>query len=321
VSDSALKRWLRIGVIVSAGLVLVVVLGVGATAATTPDCAGCHSGRGSLVADTESGPHGAISCESCHVPADAAGRVVFASRQLFGMTLRVAPGADRSAADVPDGVCLECHKDVLEGVVASRGYLIDHVYCAEGSQCTDCHSSTAHGDSTAWVRSSEMSDCLECHTPLEASEDCGTCHDPRTESERLTAGAWSVTHGSNWRDTHGMGNMATCSACHDESYCTDCHGVSLPHPDRYVTSDHSDEALGDRQACETCHESAFCSDCHGLEMPHPSLFITEHAVQSEELGRAACERCHSESDCTICHVKHVHPGNAAEAARDPGTVQ
>ena len=153
-----------------------------------------------------------------------------------------------------------------------------------------------------------MSACLSCHTAREAAAACDTCHDPHTKSERLAVGgSWQVTHGAQWETTHGMGELGTCAACHARDYCVDCHGVSLPHVERYVESAHSAEAKASPASCTGCHERAFCDSCHGVPMPHDASFVQGHSATVEAETDASCRRCHSEADCTTCHVKHVHP--------------
>ena len=302
------SRVMRIALLSIAGIIVLAAVAVGSTAATSPGCESCHARVDESVASAAAGPHAGVECASCHVPSGVAERVSFSTRVVFGMTLRLGARGDRGASAVPDATCLSCHQDVMSGVITSKGYLIDHAVCAEGSACTDCHSATAHGETTTWKRTADMGQCLGCHSARDAAASCDTCHDPHTKSERLAVGgAWSVTHGAQWKTTHGMGDLGTCSACHARNYCIDCHGVELPHAERYVESAHSAEAKAAPASCTGCHQPAFCDSCHGVEMPHPAAFVQGHSAYVEENSDASCARCHTESDCETCHVKHVHP--------------
>lgn len=311
------KQTARFALLVLAGAIALAGVAVVTTAATTPGCTACHARVDSTVADTAAGAHASVKCAACHVPKDLAGRVSFASREIFGMALRLGAADDRAAAAVPDSACLTCHAGIYDSLTESKGYRIDHVNCASNAACTSCHSTTAHGTDGTWPRTSEMGTCLGCHSTREASENCDVCHDPRTPSERLSRGtAWAVTHGAQWKTTHGMGDLKTCSACHKPEYCSDCHGIALPHPDRYVTTRHAAEARSNRAACDGCHRREFCDSCHGgVEMPHPKTFIKGHVTYVKDKTDASCKRCHAESDCTTCHVKHVHPVMLEQAAR------
>ncbi len=148
-----------------------------------------------------------------------------------------------------------------------------------------------------------------CHATDEVYRSCDTCHDSKGQQERLGRGAWVVTHGATWKTTHGMGDSATCAACHAADYCVRCHGIELPHGVRYVQR-HAAEARATPDACTTCHETTFCTDCHGLDMPHSRDFTKSHSKLVGKQGDSSCMLCHVKTDCTGCHADHVHPGGS-----------
>jgi hypothetical protein len=287
-----------------AGLVLLLAVVLGATAVTLPGCSACHDSK-AFVTQTQQSAHASIACARCHVQPGAAQRVVYAYHLVFGMTLRVAPTGSGPVAGIPDTTCLSCHQVVMTKIITAKGLTIDHAKCSKGRLCTDCHSETAHGTALAWPRTFDMDTCLDCHT----NDTCDTCHKGKSTQQRLATGAWSVTHGPEWKQTHGMGDLKTCAACHTASECESCHGIPLPHDDTYIR-DHPAEAATNRKDCAVCHKQAFCDDCHGLAMPHPASFTQGHAAIVKKQGQTLCMRCHVQDDCDKCHVAHVHPGGA-----------
>jgi predicted CXXCH cytochrome family protein len=293
------------------GMMVIGLLAISITATTLPACTLCHSSA-TWVRDTAASAHADIACARCHVPPSIGSRLTFASRQVFGMTLRIAPAPGRAAAAVRNDICLSCHEAVLKGVASASGLRVNHSKCAKGLLCSDCHSGVAHGASVRWRRAADMDRCLRCHSPEAALSECDTCHAAKLERDRLGVGSWAVTHGANWKTAHGMGDWGTCGACHPKDYCVDCHGVALPHGRDYVTT-HPVQAVAAPVACRSCHQDAFCSDCHRIEMPHPATFTPAHPALVKDKGDAVCVRCHDTTDCAECHVRHVHPGGAKRA--------
>ena len=122
---------------------------------------------------------------------------------------------------------------------------------------------------------------------------------------------WRVTHGANWKTTHGMGDLKTCQGCHaTATFCASCHHVVIPHAENYLAV-HGPEVLSranGRTDCLVCHRVYSCDNCHGLPMPHPNDFLKQHSSYVKKNGRTVCSRCHDESSCTNCHTRHTHPG-------------
>ena len=160
-----------------------------------------------------------------------------------------------------------------------------------------------------------METCIACHASQGASTKCDTCHENKDRQQRVSTGVFAITHGKNWRKTHGMGNTATCSVCHTAAKCEKCHGVGLPH-DKEFMARHGAIAGDPAAKCYTCHDTRFCADCHGLAMPHSKTFTRDHAARAKSDPKL-CKRCHAGSDCTDCHVRHVHPGGAVGGLKKP----
>ncbi|MBE0476887.1 MAG: hypothetical protein IBX62_07320 [Coriobacteriia bacterium] len=292
--------------LVLAGVALLALSAVSVTAVTLPACRSCHMTEG-FEEDTSKSPHASVSCVACHVGASFTGRVSFATRQVFHMVIPVVPEVDRVHAAVPDKRCLSCHSAVEEPVtVGTRGLFIKHSSCMGDSSCTDCHSLSAHGASTRWPRTAQMEDCYECHGRSNKITACDACHTERSERQRIFDGPFRVTHGPQWKKTHGMGDMRSCVACHDETRCKGCHGAGVPHEGDFLKA-HTKYSTRPDADCTGCHRQEFCSECHRYEMPHPQRFVQGHSGTVEADGDAACLTCHEKGDCTQCHEDHVHP--------------
>lgn len=176
--------------------------------------------------------------------------------------------------------------------------------------CTGCHK---HQSDFAEAR------CMPCHVDLKS-------YDLVPETAFAHRGDWLRAHGSLAR-----GSAQTCAACHDQTYCAECHqsqttpmrqAIRFPeevekdfiHRGDYV-SRHMVDAGANPASCQRCHGSAFCSACHTLQGvtpqavnvrdPHPSNWSL-----GDQHGRAArnnivsCAGCHdngADAICTMCH--------------------
>ena len=92
--------------------------------------------------------------------------------------------------------------------------------------------------------------------------------------------------------------------CHKASFCTDCHGVEMPHPGGWPKT-HGATAERDREVCARCHleKPDLCSMCHhkGWE-PQKGPWMTQHPLMVRERGTAFCMQCHVATFCTNCHA-------------------
>lgn len=311
VSSENVRRAVRLAPWIIIGAVLLVAALPAFYAVAPVGCVTCHKAD-DRVADVTVEAHAEAdaNCGTCHIGKGAWQRVRFATIQAYAMTIPLLSTEGGPASIVSDGACSGCHKKLPE-VSESVGLRIRHESCAESRMCVDCHSTTAHGQDVQWPKTYHMDMCLDCHDIQNVSADCDTCHTGDLDRTRRpeTAGPWSITHGPNWRSTHGLGSMSTCGACHAQGYCTRCHGAGVPHDQRFFDV-HGVTSLARDAKCEGCHAQAFCTDCHGTEMPHPKSFTRQHSQIVEERGQESCLACHAESDCNSCHEGHVHPGGA-----------
>lgn len=298
---------LIITVLSLAALVLIVTLAVGSLPSA---CGACHTMR-PYAASLNTSAHAGVNCYDCHLAAGTWDWPAFKAHELLGMYPRslVKAELDAPATRVSRTACLKCHEDVLEDVVEANGLRIRHATCAPASSCDACHAATAHLETTRWVSEPAMEDCIGCHRDENAPANCDLCHAGKSTAERLTRGPWAITHGPDWESTHGMGDLRTCDACHDDRKCASCHGIKLPHPMDFGST-HPAVALEVPDSCDTCHDrTAFCDACHGVPMPHADDFLPKHSSLVTTTSDPTCIRCHKEVDCKRCHVAHTHPGS------------
>lgn len=286
------------------GVAFATALTAGSVPAT---CSACHVG----VHATESASHADVSCYSCHLDRGFWDWPAFKSREMFvmypGQLLGVKP---RGPVDeTARSACLGCHEAVLNGTIERLGIRINHGVCAPIGSCDSCHAGVAHGEQVRWLREPVMEECVACHRAESATDACDACHRGKSETERLSTGPWQVTHGANWKLTHGMGSLRSCSVCHPKDYCVRCHGIELPHPVDFGTT-HGRDAMAKSASCGTCHDArTFCGACHGVPMPHPDGFLVQHSDVATGYKDETClALCHRQEDCADCHVAHTHPG-------------
>lgn len=299
--------------------VLIVAGAVSAAAVSPRFCTACHGRETDALTKSA---HKTIACDRCHTAPSLAG-VVDSRLAVVGMIpAQLVAGSGPAPTVIDNDRCVACHKDVLTATTTSKGLRMNHRALYEKKwSCTRCHPRTAHPSSRAPVLGYSMDVCMQCHTPTTADlTACDMCHVGKYPSVRQQAGAttpWGITHGPNWRKTHGMGNLNTCAACHQDGYCATCHKIDMPHPANFP-SEHGKVVLSRESGtedCFVCHKRTTCDNCHGIEMPHPTGFIKTHSKTVGRMGQAVCERCHAESSCLDCHATHIHPGLLPEVIK------
>lgn len=300
--------------VLSAALVVVILIAVivGAASRQPTTCGWCHT---TVVKTTSHTAHSNLRCDQCH--AGTSGFTLAESRfSTVGMVVNQwLPGKSSQGALVDSDACLVCHQSDMDKTVTVNGIKMNHHAVNQaGWSCQQCHPGVGH----AYVSSSagyNMDMCLGCHASSSANiGSCNTCHTNQNGTTSQTVGnratPWQVTHGSGWRKTHGMGDLATCKACHQPNFCDQCHVANVPHPSTYISMHGADVLSRDngRTACLVCHQPSACDNCHGLPMPHPPNFIKGHSALAKTKGTPACLKCHVQSSCTDCHARHTHPG-------------
>jgi len=196
-SSSHSKRWV-VWLVVIVPIVLVILSG-SIAAVALPGCGSCHD-KGTFKAQTKASSHSQVECASCHVPKAPLGRLGFGFRQVFHMVIPLVDARGREWAAVPNSACLSCHDKITEEIVTVDGIKIDHSVCAKGAQCTDCHSTVAHGTATSWPRVYDIGTCLECHAPQGIAQ-CDPCHVGKRPTSPLPFGVFATTPGTNLKRT------------------------------------------------------------------------------------------------------------------------
>lgn len=104
-----------------------------------------------------------------------------------------------------------------------------------------------------------------------------------------------------------------CTECH-----TDLYGA-MNHKSMDFIKKHGFYASNSRQACAACHQESFCADCHTRKeeikpsdkfadsperiLPHRGDYLTQHRIDGR-IDPASCVKCHGRQNnerCASCH--------------------
>lgn len=237
---------------------------------TMEGCFRCHDGK---KASNE--------CSTCHVTLGERKPTVFDPAWVQAHTNEVRLHGEDD--------CQRCHQQVF---------------------CDACHRS-ADPHPTSWVSKhpkeakKNPKACQQCHlAPAEKAPRkitdmafCRACHGLRQEHKQAD---WEILHGSE-----SLSNPQSCVRCHAQSWCSDCHAISRPHPQQWLTR-HPAEANRGRQKCSICHTNDYCTACHqnkeGIPASHTSDWLSRHHEQARR-GDMSCRTCHEEQFCQSCHAQ------------------
>jgi len=217
--------------------------------------------------------------------------------------------------------CAGCHDGKMMPSIGWQGYTakdsglkFDHGTHPKLG-CKTCHGvPDAQSDMAVQAASGET--CLACHGNGASSHfevgvnPCETCHyEPAPgHTPDFKAGGHS---------TAASAQLPTCSQCHKETFCTDCHdGPKNPefqyHPANFVTR-HGAEAWAEPVECAQCHSrEVFCRDCHtnqgvaqdgrtaGGYHDGVSNWLQQHGLAARQ-GMDSCVSCHQQTECLACH--------------------
>jgi hypothetical protein len=218
----------------------------------------------------------------------------------------------QTAADSFVG-CTDCHGD-LDKVFKSgavTNLLFTHAkHFAKGvSDCSVCHASDTHVPDK--INKPTMSRCFLCHGVSKdsiAPGACSTCHPAGAPTQP------STHEDPKWLPSaHSKAALLDrfeCLTCHQESFCSSCHGLPLPHPSDW-DSTHPAVYFKSPATCERCHPITepqsrdFCDTCHHPQGPDRIPWREYHPTAVKEGTATNCFECHSELTCSGCHVRGV----------------
>ncbi|MCA9688801.1 MAG: cytochrome c3 family protein [Nannocystaceae bacterium] len=300
-------------------------------------CTDCHKSVAQSVRAPENNLPTGAACDGCH-------------------------GArhPRTAGEPED--CNICHTAVEGGRVtatvktgAAKLHFSHKAHLARGTDCATCHGDMSKVRLATSLQLPDEGTCLRCHDGLRARDRCSVCHPSdrggvlltrdvidRTAPRLIPRGssAWGAAHDLHFVEDHkgiAKANPGLCANCHDEKFCTDCHGGAIRplriHAANYLTT-HAIDARGATQDCQSCHRlQTDCLACHerlgmgsgpdsrfglgsGLRF-HPDGWAgppgapQAHAFPAQR-NIGACASCHTEDTCLACHAttRVARPGLA-----------
>jgi hypothetical protein len=110
-----------------------------------------------------------------------------------------------------------------------------------------------------------------------------------------------------------MGEINYCATCHSTQFCTDCHGLPMPHPAGFQ-EDHGEIGDESPEVCANCHatgaggaDTEFCNSCHHEGSDPDRTWISQHFEVVQDTGANVCFDCHNPTYCAECHVRGGTP--------------
>ncbi len=210
--------------------------------------------------------------------------------------------------------CTDCHGDLdkvfKEGKVPELSKFTHEMHFGKGvSDCSVCHVPDTHMPDR--INKPTMSRCFTCHGTTKTSivqSTCETCHPPGIEQKptsHLTSTWLPGGHAKAARE-----DQFACLTCHQESFCTSCHGLEMPHPEDWATELHAVTYFDNPATCEQCHpqppdQHDFCDKCHHPTGPDDVAWRAFHPTAIANRGASNCFQCHSDQTCRTCHNKGV----------------
>ena len=153
---------------------------------------------------------------------------------------------------------------------------------------------------------------------LEASAETSAAQTHAEEETAVEAASHeSAEEGHEGVDLHALpmpNEINYCETCHARQFCTDCHGLPMPHPAGFQEN-HGDAGRETPEVCANCHAKGgasmsgteFCNSCHHPEGDPTKPWISQHFLIVADTGANACFDCHNPTYCAECHVKGIRP--------------
>ncbi len=127
-------------------------------------------------------------------------------------------------------------------------------------------------------------------------------------------GVYACAHTSSMAALHPVEvtGLPMCSDCHTDGR------AALDHTSDYIAR-HRFYAEQQSRTCTVCHKESFCSDCHAhkdelkpsdkykdspeLSLPHRGDYLNQHKIDGR-INPASCMKCHGRTNnerCRVCH--------------------
>ncbi|MCL6472691.1 MAG: NapC/NirT family cytochrome c [Firmicutes bacterium] len=320
------KAPLILGAVVA--ILVLIVLGFASSYIAQPDfCKSCHEMEPAYEAWKES-IHEEVDCNTCHYPgfvgffkqkAALVSHIYYHFTKSYGQTGGSPTiNADSSLSKAIDNnSCLKCHTP--KRVITPRRTLVmnHNIHIEKGINCTTCHNRAGHPGSAGYKTFISMQGCFRCHGLSKSAIAPGRCTACHPKSFNIIPSSGELDHqtGTWLHGDHGknaLKDIGPCMMCHQKSFCTGCHGVEVPHPEKFKKENHGEIGTKNPEVCRKCHrQSDFCNSCHhkGYTGP-PGSWIPMHQHVVNRVGPAYCFDCHGPTFCAKCHTTgQVQPKN------------
>ena len=303
-----------------------------------PDFALAHDPRAPVAAASCAVCHARESCARCHVNAGSQPLIASLARDARVATLvRGRPAVYPVPADHRREDFRTAHGD------SARANIARCATCHARPSCTTCHIGPLNGP-LARLPLAEPGGAPGIQLQLIPMQRRRPLLSPVALQDTVTAAKAVRVHDPLFRTNHKASastSAATCAGCHEQRFCSDCHGgegARRFHAANF-TQRHAADSYGRETQCASCHNAElFCRSCHrssGLASKG-RLDAAFHDAQPQWLlnhGRAArqglqsCTTCHAQRDCLTCHstigwgVNPHGPGFQPERAASRNATQ
>jgi cytochrome c-type protein NapC len=235
------------------------------------------------------------------------------------------------------------HEDFMEMTACFRCHGLEEGAKAPGA-CASCHPKTFQLKPESHL-AEDFYPAKHAEMAMEALEQVAAAHENEEPSGEATGtqGAQESTEtsflgllerayasggeASEWAgQLPAVGEVFSCGTCHAETFCTNCHGMEMPHSEEFKTKEHPELVKTKADKCDLCHGikktgNAFCNECHHgpestWEYDTKAPWSKQHAKAVTANGPEGCvEACHETKYCYDCHNK-LKPIPASHKAPD-----
>ncbi len=312
-------------------LVIIAALGFVSSYTSQPGfCAKCHEMQPAYNAWKVS-VHADVGCADCHYQGFFGffkQKAALASDVFKHITKSYAVPINKSSSlskEIHSDTCLTCHTP--KRVVTPRRTLVmnHNIHIKKGINCTTCHNRVGHPTEKGYQTFISMEGCFRCHglskTAI-APGRCSACH-PKSFGLIPVSGALSHEAGTWLHGNHGKNaekDITPCRMCHQKTFCSGCHGVEVPHSEKFIKKEHGGIGSKHPEICQKCHQQQdFCNACHHKAYNYngpPGGWVPTHRFAVAKVGPASCFNCHSPTFCAYCHVRGEEPPRTSKPTQE-----